>query len=83
MTVKEVVNHFQRYVSNSVIASKIGVTPDQVYKYGNGTTRSPRDEVADAIYDNLSIDNEKIVLDVFRDEENYLYMRKLRLGEAE
>ena len=78
MSIKEVVNHFQRHISNAVIGRQIGVTADQVYKYGNGTTRSPGDKVADAIYDNLLIAGERVVLDVFRSEDEYLDMRRFR-----
>lgn len=83
MSIKEVVNHFQRHLSNSVIAGHLGVSADQVYKYGNGTTRSPGDKVADAIYDKLTIAGKSIILDVFRSEEEYLEMRKLREGKKD
>jgi len=78
MGLKEVVNHFQKYLSNPSIAKKLGVTPDQVYKYGNGVTRSPRDAVIDAIYDNLTIKGERIVIDFYESEKHYLEMRSLR-----
>ncbi len=83
MTIQEVVNYFLKYNTKDTVAKKLGVTPHQVYLYATGKTKSPHNRIVDNVYDNLMINGERIILDFFKDEEEYLNQRQLRRPKNE
>ncbi len=84
MGLKEAVNYFQAYLTNKQISNLLGVTLDQVYKYGTGHTKTCSDVVVDAFYDNFVVGAEKVLIDFFPSEEEYVTLRKMRtLSEAQ
>ena len=72
MELKEAVQHFQQYMTNKNIANKLGISPGQLMKYANGTTKSCSDKVVDNFYDKFSLDGQPILLDYFPSESEYL-----------
>jgi len=78
MSLKEAVNYSLEHLTQTNVAKLLGVTVNQVYKYSTGDTKSCRDNVVDAIFDNLDVDGEPILLDYFKDEEQYLKFRSIR-----
>ena len=82
MGLKESINYFQEYLTNKQISNLLGVTLDQVYKYGTGHTKTCSDKVVDAFYDNFVVQGEKVLIDFFPSEEEYLNLRDMRTSSA-
>ena len=78
MSLQAIVQEYKKHLTNQQLAKVLGVTPHQVYLYATGKTKYPRDEIVDRIYDTLRYEGEPVVLDIFRDEEEYLKHRKIR-----
>lgn len=78
MSLPDAVNYALEKLTHKQLAGLLNVTPAQVYKYAVGETKSPRDEIIDAFYDNIAIGGEPILLDFFADENEYLQFRKIR-----
>lgn len=82
MSLKEATNLVLERLTQVQLGNILGVTPSQVYKYSVGDTKSPKDSVVDAFYDNCWSGEDPILLDFYDSEEEYLKYRKLRV-EAE
>ncbi len=59
-------------ISYEKIAKLWGVSKLQVHYYSNGKTKRPSVKVAKSIYDNTMINNKKVVLDDYADEQHLL-----------
>lgn len=79
----DAVNHFRQYMTANQLSKILGVTPDQVYKYGTGTTSTCNDSVVDAFYDNLTINGKPVLINYYESEEQYLMLRKAKNVKAE
>ena len=75
---KDAITHFQKFMNNVQLGKVLGVSADQVYKYSTGYTATCGDSVVDAFYDKLEIDGEKVLINYFESEEQYLMIRKAR-----
>ena len=78
MKLQEAINDCMEHLSQKELATLLGVTPNQVYKYSIGITKSPGDKVINAFYDNIKIGGESVLLDFYPNEEEYLRIRKLK-----
>lgn len=78
MKLQAAVQDCMEHLSQKELATLLGVTPNQVYKYSIGITKSPGDKVINAFYDNIKIDGEPVLLDFYSSEEEYLRVRKLK-----
>ena len=78
MSLQAIMQEYKKHLTNQQLAKVLGVTPHQIYLYASGKTKSPKDSVIDKIYDNLQYNGERVVLDIFKDEDDYLQHRKIR-----
>ena len=56
----------------SKIAKLLGVTPLSVSMYQRGKVKYPNPTIAFRIYDKVQFDGEKVVLDIFNNEEELI-----------
>ncbi len=75
---QEATNLVLEKLTHKQLANLLGVSPSQVYKYAVGDTTSPKETVVDAFYDNCYIGEDRILIDFYKDEQDYLRYRKMR-----
>lgn len=78
ISLKDAVNHFLQHLTHQQLGNVIGVSKDQVYKYSTGYTKTCSDKVVNSFYDNCEIEGEKVLIDFFKDEAEYLSLRQLK-----
>ncbi len=74
----EATNLVLEKLTHQQLATLLGVSASQVYKYAVGDTTSPKESVVDAFYDNCYAGDDKILIDFYKDEKDYLRYRKMR-----
>ena len=74
MRLKDASNYVISRLTQNQAAKVLGITPNQVYKYATGYTKTCSDKVIDAFYDKFDI----YIEGQYNSEEEYLKFRKLR-----
>lgn len=78
MPLKEATNLVLEKLTHAQLGKLLGVSASQVYKYSVGDTKSPKESIIDAFYDNCWAGEEAILVDFYDSEKEYLHYRKLR-----
>ena len=83
MTIQELTTYLKEEfgLSQPKIGELLGVSPLMVHHYQKGKVVSPNPQVAFAVWKNIELDGEKVLLDIF-DSEDQL-MQALKFHEKE
>ncbi len=84
ISIKDLTNRLKEDfgLSQAKISKLLGVTPLMIHNYQKEKVKLPNQVVAFKIWDNITLDGEKVVLDIFDSEDQllqaYSYHKKTR-----